>query len=261
MASLFANVSARVKRTAAFIAIVWALAASFVAFDLAALGGLGMLLDTRGGRAVALSNTVRNSKTCIAETGATSRDGAAPTSDAPATAWVLGLMAGMYAVTSRWEDNSTTGQDQRPQWRVLAKARSARAARNVEKLAAHLQVPQPGRFTSQERADAIPAFMAAVEADAEGTARGIAGKYSETACHLYKLGAYWGYASEVRIALPGERSIFGLEIEHHARRAGLPEELWAPALAATPPSATTEDLAAQTHQLTEAITRHLMNAR
>jgi hypothetical protein len=260
MASRFVNVSARVKQTAAFVAIVWALAASFVAFDLGALGGLGMLLDTRGGRAIALSNTVRNSQTCVAETGATARDDGARMSDAAATAWMLGVMAGMHALTSRWEDNSTT-PDQRPQWRVLANERSARAARNVETLAARLQVPQPARFTAHERADANTAFMVAVETDAEGTARGIAGKYSAPACHLYKLGAYWGYASEVRIMLPGERSIFALEIEHHARQAGLPEALWAPALPATSPSATTEELATQTYQLTEAITRHLTNAR
>jgi hypothetical protein len=255
----FASLSSRIKRVAVFVALVWTVAASFIAFDRGALAGFGMLLNTSGGRALALSSTVRNSKTCTPEEGAPG-DGTSQISDVAATAWVLGLMVGTHAFTSRWE-SSTASSEAQQHWRALANERSARTARNIEKLAAQLQVPQPRRFTGQELADANTAFMSAVEADADRTARRIARRYSEMACHLYKLGAYWGYASEVSNALPSERSAFGPEIEYHARKAGVPDDLWEPALAPRHASASSEELAAETLQLTQAITSHLMKVR
>jgi hypothetical protein len=262
MTSAAGNLSTRIKQVLAFIAIVWAVAASFVAFELAALTGFGLLLETRWGRALALSETVRTSTTCLATSSATTPRDPSELREAAVNAWTLGVIAGMHAMISRWDGDSSGPVDAQPaRWRVLARERSARAARSIEQLAGEMQVPKPGRFTAQQRADANTAYMNAVEADADGTARAIAGKYSETACHLYKLGAYWGYASEVRVALPGERSVFGVEIEHHARRAGLPSELWVPAITATASNATTQELAAETQQLTLAINKYLMNAR
>jgi hypothetical protein len=251
---------ARIARVAIFVGIVWAVASSFVAFDLAALAGFGLLLNTGSGRALALSATVRDSTTCVASTPA--GQPVPQARDADATAWVLGVMAGIQSLTARWEtDGAAAGDVQPSQWRLLARDRSARAGRNVEELAAELQVPPPRRFTGGLRADANSAYVTAVESDAAGTARAIATRYSASACHFYKMGAYWGYASEVRIMLPGERSIFAPEIAHHARQAGLPESLWAPAIAASPGNATTAELAAQGQQITQAITGYLADRR
>lgn len=260
MAFVSSIISPRIKRVAAFVAIVWAVAASFIAFDLAALAGFGFVLDTRAGRSLALSDTVRNSTTCVAPVDGANRAGAMLRGDAAVRAWVLGVMVGTHAMTSRWEHaGGAVSDDSLPRWRVLARERAAQTARNIEQLATELSVPKPGRFTEQERADANTAYVALVEADAQGTARAIAAAFSESACHLYKLGAYWGYAAEVRIALPVERSIFAVEIEHHARLAGLPEDLWAPALGATRSNASAEQLAAEMQQQSLAVTTFLQN--
>jgi hypothetical protein len=245
-------------RAATFVAIVWAIAASFVVFDLVALGGFGLLLDTSAGRELALSDTVRNSRSCLPLGPPT----APAVSNADASAWVLGLMAGTHALTSRWVPDVSSGTPgaQRPQWQVLAEQRATQAAANVEKLAADLKVPKPAAFHGGKRGNANTAYMIMVEEDPTETARRIAENYGEANCHLYKLGAYWGYAAEVRIALPGERSIFGLEIEYHARKARLPEELWAPALRATASDATTDELVRETGAMTLAVTQHLLQS-
>jgi hypothetical protein len=116
-------------------------------------------------------------------------------------------------------------------------------------------------FPVQDAVDPNSAFMMAVEADPDRTARGIALNRAEHACHLYKLGAYWGYAMMIRIALPGERSAFAVEIDHHATRAGLPRELWQRAIDRTASDAHAEDLVAETIQITDAITTHLRGGK
>ena len=257
----FGSLSPRIQRVAAFVAIVWGLAASFIAFEVLALAGFDLLLGTTRGRALALSDTVRDSQTCTVPPGTASAPRPAEL-NAEATAWVLGLMSGTHAMVSRWVSVDGSGPDDgTPQWRAIAKERATRAGRTAEQLAGELQVPVPAAFTGQERGDANTRYMEFVEADTAGTGRAIAARYSPTACHLYKLGAYWGYAAEVRVALPGERSIFALEIEHHARAAGLPEALWAPVLPATPSDATTEQLAAEAQRLGVAVTQHLLGAQ
>jgi hypothetical protein len=258
----FGSLSPRIQRVAAFVAIVWGLAASFIAFEVLALAGFDLLLGTSQGRAFALSDTVRNAQTCTAPPGAASAPRPAGVTNAEATAWVLGLMSGTHAMVSRWVGVDGSGPDDgSPQWRAFARERATTAGRTAEQLAGELQVPVPATFTGQERGDANTRYMEFVEADTAGTGRAIAAQYSPTACHLYKLGAYWGYAAEVRVALPGERSIFALEIEHHAREAGLPEALWAPVLPATPSNATTAELAAETQRLGVAVTQHLLKTQ
>jgi hypothetical protein len=246
----------RLKRVAAFVAIVWALAASFVAFDLAALAGFDLALGTGAGRALGLSADVRNSTACTVPAGA--HPDPARVNGAAATAWVLGLMSGTHAFVSRWDDDGNGGgEPSTPQWRSIARERSAQAARNVEQLAAELQVTKPGPFEARNRVDANIAYVTAVEKNDNETARTIAAQYGESICHAYKLGAYWGYAAELRVALPGQRSVFAIEIEYHARKAGVPEPLWTPVLVATPSNATTEQLVKETGELGVAITNYL----
>ena len=250
----------RLKRIATFVAIVWALAASFVAFDLAALAGFDLLLGTGAGRSLSLSADVRDSTACTVTAGA--QPDPARVADAAVMAWALGVTAGTHAFVSRWDDDSSDGADaSTPQWRTIARERSALAARHVEELAGGLKVSSPGPFEARNRVDANSAYITAVEKNDNATAGSIAELYGEPVCHLYKLGAYWGFASELRVAVPGQRSAFGIEIEYHAQKAGVPERLWTPALAATPSNATTQQLVTETGELTRAITEYLTNAR
>lgn len=250
----------RLKRVAVFVAIVWALAASFVAFDLAALASFDLVLGTSAGRTLGMSADVRDSTSCTVPADA--HPDPARVDDAAATAWVLGLMAGTRAFVSRWDDDRTVGADgQPPRWLTIAHDRSAQAARNVTQLAADLRVPPSAPFEASGRVDANTAYVTAVERNDDETARSIAALYGESVCHLYKLGEYWGFASELRVAIPGQRSAYSIEIEHHARKADVPDRLWTPVLAATPSNATTEALAADTNALSMAITEHLTRTR
>ena len=88
---------------------------------------------------------------------------------------------------------------------------------DVETLANTLGVPVPQPFVPRQLADANTEFIEFVESDANETARALARKHSSEACHLFKLGACWGYANAVRPFVPGERAIFAAEIRHHAR--------------------------------------------
>lgn len=256
------SLATRLKRAAAFTAIVWAVAASFVAFDILALAGFDRMLETSLMRGLALPAAVRNSTTCTQPAAAVDRALGHQANDTSASIWLLGVTAGVHARNSPWAvAGSTRGDGERSAERRPAHDRSAQAARAVDELATRLRVPIPVPVRPQGSVDPNTAFTFSVESDPDGTARGIAENYTEAACHLYKAGAYWGYAMEVRMALPGTLSGFGSEIEYHARRANLPEELWSPALAVTPSNARREDLVEEARGLTEGITQHLTTGR
>jgi hypothetical protein len=108
-------------------------------------------------------------------------------------------------------------------------------------------------FVSQYQANANTGFMKSIEADAARAAGSVAAAHGEDACYLYKLGAYWGYAMMVRMALPGELSVFAVEINYYTRKADLPAHLWQPVLDRTPSRATRDALVADTATLTDAI--------
>jgi hypothetical protein len=242
----------RVKRAAAFVAIVWAVAASFIAFELVALFGLDLALANPGSMGtLMLPQAIQQSTSCSVVPEADS--GASASDQARTAAWLLGLKVGNRAQISQWLTSNSAQQDGLDRW-------VGRIDAETEQLATSLMVPRPGAFVPRNRADANTEFMTSVEADLNRTAQTIAAVHAPDACYLYKLGAYWGYAMMVRMALPGERSINSLQIEYYARKAGLPEELWQPAIDRTASDATSEELQADTTQRTEAVTAHLRRA-
>ena len=125
-------------------------------------------------------------------------------------------------------------------------------------LACHLRVPPPQTFVPRHVADANTEFIAFVESSSNATARELSSTYSSDACHVFKLGALWGYASLVRPSLPGERAIFAAEIRHHAKDA-LPEILWQPLTERPASSASAEQIVRADAASTERLTRHLGN--
>ena len=120
------------------------------------------------------------------------------------------------------------------------------------------RVPSPEPFTPRQIANANTEFVAFVEqGGAAETARQLAATHSPRACELFKLGAVWGYSEMVRPVLPGERTVFEMEIRHHAMRADVPESLWSPMLQVTAADAKREDIIKSTETLTDGVTAYL----
>lgn len=236
----------RAGRVFAFVAIVWLVAGSFIAFELifVHLTGLAILNPTFSGD-LALSAATRESKTCAVGPAERSH-GASPASGVQLGAWLMGLKLGRDALARQYASVDrqvlTQGQD------------------DVAKLSQMLGVPQPPVFIPKHFADANTEFVRFVEADVS-QARERAIQHSPQACHLYKLGAFSGYASLVRPSLPGERSVFTVEIRHYAQHAALPAPLWEPMIERTPRNATESEIASATGTLTQAVARHLENPR
>ncbi len=65
----------------------------------------------------------------------------------------------------------------------------------------------------------------------------------------------------IRPVLPGERTVFEMEIRHHAMRADVPASLWSPMLQVTAADAKREDIIKSTETLTDGVTAYLTGQR
>lgn len=237
---------ARLKRAAMFVAIVWGVAASYVAFDVAALRAMNLALAYPGVfGGLVLPTVVSESTSCQAPSseGGAERGTAAGRADA----FALGVAAGHEAVFRQWA-RSNPG---------LIEPLAA----EVQKAAAGLGVPSPGSFVPQRLAEANQEFIGWIEADDRRTARQLAGRYGPQACHAYKLGAAWGYSEAVRMALPSHRAVFGIEIRYYAQRIPVPEELLAPMLEPSSLPAGSVELENEMDATRGRILGHLADAR
>jgi hypothetical protein len=237
------SLPARLKHAAVFVAVVWALASSFVAFELLSLSAFDVMLanpDAIGD--LALPQATQQSTACKVGPGeAAGHTGPLPASDARADAWMLGVHFGsdtQSGVPSRDRTN--------PQ-----------SVSEVERLSERLAVPTPGSFSARQIANAHDEFVSHVEADAGGTAHWLAVQYSPEACQLYKLGAFWGYAMWVRVAVPGRRTAMAIPINYYARQAAVPETLTKALITPASPDGSRTERAAEAIALTEAVTKHL----
>lgn len=206
---------ARLKRAVAFVAIVWGVAASYLAFEVAGLRAMNLALAYPEvfGRLV-LSDTVSKSTSC--QPLPAGDVGERQTPAGGADAFVLGVAVGREAVFRQWARSNPQAVDP--------------LTDHVQKVADTMGVPRPGSFAPARLADANREFVAWIEADGQGTARQLASRYAPRVCHAYKLGAVWGYSEVVRMALPAHRAAFGVEIRHYARQIPVPEPLYRPML-------------------------------
>jgi hypothetical protein len=239
------SVTKRLKSAALFVGIVWALAGTFVAFELLALSTTRRAFSNPAtfGKLM-LSRATQESTACDVPPGkAGGQIGAISNSVANARSWLLGVNFGRDAQSRQWGGTGSQGDKQ-----VVA---------SIEQLSGMLAVPTPATFTAAQIANANTEFVSFVEGDAAGTAHGLALQYSPNACRLFKLGAFWGYSLLVRVALPGERSIYAIEIDYYGRQIGLPDELMRAMTAPTSANASRGELASETIALTDAVTKHL----
>ena len=240
------SLSARLKHAALFVAIVWALAGSFVAFELLALLATDVMVANPGAIGdLALPLATQQSTACKV-TPAEAADQAGPIAapEAKADAWMLGVHFG---------SDTQSGAPSRDR-------ANAQSVSEVERLAGRLAVPTPGPFSARQIANAHDEFVSHVEADAGGTAHQLAVRYTPEACQLYKLGAFWGYAMWIRVALPGTSSAMVVPINYYARQAGLPEPLTTTMITPASADGSRADRAAEAIAVTEAVTKHLAGA-
>lgn len=203
----------RWKQALLFVTIVWTVAASFVVFEELFLFGAGLVARDPGLSHLSLSKAVQSSTSCdVSPAGSGSRS---QPSAADVHAWRLGLTLGRDALY-------------RQRLEGPAPAVLAAFAGELHDAASALGVPRPEPFAVRERALANAEFVSFIESDGNTTARGLAARHSARSCHLFKLGAYWGYSAAVLALLPAEPASHALEIRHHATRAGLPAALFSP---------------------------------
>jgi hypothetical protein len=247
MATISARpLAARLRNLAAFVAITWGIATTFVAFEMVSLRGMDLALSYPAvfGN-IALSRAVTQSTSCVA-TAVDSGEippPAAAVSDGRTGAWLLGLNLGRDAVVRQITESNSPFL--------------AQLAHGSSSLSTRLGVPSPRAFRFAQIANANTEFVAFVEQDAGETAHRLAERISPQACELFKLGAFWGYSEMVRPTLPGERAVFALEIRYHALRANVPESFWNPMLQRTPANSKRDEVLAQTTALTEGVTSYL----
>ena len=242
--------ASRARHVFAFIAIVWGIAATFVAFEVVSLSAVNLALrypDLFGN--VMLSRTVTESMSCNVAPGSLPPLGSTPLTEADASVgpWLLGLNLGRDAVFRQYASSNRQVLDQ------LAKGR--------DDLAARLAVVSPQPFTPRQLANANTEFVTFVEqGGAADTARQLAAAHSPRACELFKLGAVWGYSEMIRPMLPGELAVFGMEIRHYGKRTGVPEPLWSPMLQVTAVDAKRQDIIVSTQAMTDGVTKYLAGA-
>jgi hypothetical protein len=239
--------ASRARHVIAFIAIVWGVAATFVAFEVVSLSAVDLALSYPALFGdLMLSRTVTESTSCAGSAGSERPQPSTMISEADARVvpWLLGLSLGRDAVFRQYAPSNRQVLEQ--------------LAQDRDDLAARLSVSSPESFTPEHIANANTEFVAFVEqGGAAETARQLAATHSPRACELFKLGAVWGYSETVRPVLPGERAVFGMEIRHYARRTDVPEPLWSPMLQITPADATREDIIASTETMTDGVTKYL----
>lgn len=201
----------RLKHASLFVAIVWALAGSFVAFELLFVSATDAALANPvalGG--MALPEATQQSTACkVGQDEAAGQAGPLAGPDAKADAWILGVRFGSDT------QSGVPGRD----------STNAQSVSEVERLAGRLAVPVPGAFSPGQVANANTEFVTHVEADASGTAHRLAVMYSPEACQVYKLGALWGYTMWIRVREPGRRTAMAIPINYYGRQLGLPEPL------------------------------------
>lgn len=223
MADMSAAVTlgARVRSSMIFIAIVWTIAASFVAFEELALGVTEFFRDHPSLAGPQLANATKRSTSCQLQPDEVRAPPTLEPHQARLQAWFLGIATGQSAVETQRIDGP------RPDI-------ASRVARVRDEAARALGVAAPAPFIPNQLANANNEFIERIEADSGGTAHAVALRHSEAACYLYKFAAFWGYSRMILATLPGRRVCFASELQHYAPLAALPPELWSPMVDAVP---------------------------
>jgi hypothetical protein len=231
------SVTTRLKRAAAFVAIVWGVAATFVGVDIVSPLAFELLAANPLFRRFATADLAA-SRSCLVEPDLASqdvdrrplgRDGA----------FTLGVLVGRHGVFRQYAASNPGAL--------------APLVAEVDQAARELGVTAPAPFVPRQLANANTEFVAWVEADNDRTARQIAARYSPQACHAYKLGAVWGYREVLRLSVPADTTAFAVQIRYYAKQIPVPEELWRSMLHPSSAAAGSAELEAEGNAVTAAV--------
>jgi hypothetical protein len=252
----------RLKSLAAFVAIVWGVAGSFVVLDVLFLAGASRLSEPGGPlESLSLPAALQRSQVCRAVSRNPNGVSGLATADVRALAWLLGVRMGHHARSALIVGTSAGAGDERARESFTAQQRMVdNAAAERDRLASVLKVPPPAPFTPANQATVNIEFVPFVENDDNRTARALTTDYGSEACELYKMGAYWGFSLLVRAALPGEPNIYAREIAYYARRLEVPQSLWQPMVSRTPADAAGEALATDADAATRRVAAYLQSS-
>ena len=239
------SVTTRLKRAAAFVAIVWGVAATFVGVDIVSMFAFDFVAANPLFRRFFTADLAA-SRSCLVEPDLASQDGDQRTRGRDG-AFMLGVFVGRHGMFRQY-GASNPG--------ALAPLVAA-----IEQAAREVGVTPPTPFVPRQSANANNEFGAWVEADNDRTARQIAARYSPQACHAYKLGAVWGYREVVRLLLPTDTTAFAVQVRYYAEQIPVPEDLWRPMLQPSSAAAGSAELEAEGNAVTAAVLTFLREER
>ena len=198
------------------VAVVWSIAGAFVALEI----GLPELLS-RAVMAGAIPDSMVMPSDANPDTSRCSPS-SAPRPQSPSAlkppvdprylAWRLGFQVGFVAGLA----NAGRSDDG-----------TARSLAEWQAIAADFGIPAPLLPRIRHTAKALGEFELHIESDPQCTAARLSQAYGQRYGSAFKLGAYVGFATVFRMALP-EAVVFVANIRHHGRSAGVPAELFQP---------------------------------
>jgi hypothetical protein len=237
----------RLKRAGLFVAIVWSLAATFVAIEWLALLATQLAASNPAVVGEVLVPAItQESKACLVDPGERAAEAK--------------QMAGSEALLLAWWLGISVGRDADTRQGFGSDARTANAAAAmVREHVALLAVPAPAAFVVKQTANAPTEFLEAIELDEQRTAHTLAVSYSPDTCRLYKVGALWGYLMATRANVGQNFAVLSIALRHHARQMQLPEHLWEP-MVGTPRGATGKERQAEILALTDAVAKYFQAA-
>ena len=233
-----ASITTRLKRIAAFVAIVWGVAATFVGIEIVSTFTFDFVA-TNPLLARIVSANLSASRSCLVESEPASPEGGRRAMPGRNGAFMLGVLVGRHAAFAPYSAANPG---------VLAPLVAA-----VEQAARELGLATPPPFTARQLANANTEFAAWLEADENRTAQQIAARYSPQACHAYKLGAVWGYREVMRLSVPSDTTAFAVPIRYYAEQIPVPEQLWRSMLRASSAPAGSDELEAEGNAVTAAV--------
>jgi hypothetical protein len=204
------------------VAVVWSIAGAFVALEI----GLPELVSRAVGAGAISDRMVipsglnpDSSARCGPSSAPGPQSPPAPKAplDARYLAWRLGFQIGWSAGLAN-AGRSDEG--------------SARSLAEWQATAGDFGIPAPLVPRIRHTARALGEFELHIESDPQCTAARLSQVYGQRDGSAFKLGAYVGFASVFRTALPNS-AVFAPNIRHHGQSVGVPAELLQPLLQTT----------------------------
>jgi hypothetical protein len=207
----------RAGRALIFLAIVWSIAAAFLALNIGIPALFDQAVQSRWiPDSLVLPNAAKLSAHCPSENEPRTKLGDARLREVRYAAWRMGFEVG-----------SLTGLAGMGRLDV---AKLPESFERLKAFAGGLDVPAPLLPEIGQSANALHEFAVHIETDPQCTAATLSQHYGEGERAIYKLSAYIGHSASSRIAVPESGALFVPNIRHHAQSANVPEQLLQPLL-------------------------------